>query len=108
MQESTIGLILTPEQYMVKSFREFLFIRYAYLKAALPKGFSYRDFSRRAGFGSPNYLKLVMDGDRNLAPESFYKFMSGLYVSEMDEAFVRALYLADIVDRIELKGMEAA
>ncbi|MEM9191492.1 MAG: TIGR02147 family protein [Myxococcota bacterium] len=35
---------------------------------------SYRAFSRRAGLRSPNYLKLVMDGDRNLSSEMAERF----------------------------------
>jgi uncharacterized protein (TIGR02147 family) len=35
---------------------------------------SLRGFSRRAGLRSPNYLKLVMDGDRNLTPELALRF----------------------------------
>jgi uncharacterized protein (TIGR02147 family) len=31
------------------------------------RGASYRSFARRAGLRSPNYLKLVIDGDRNLS-----------------------------------------
>lgn len=31
---------------------------------------SYRYLARRAGFSSPNFIKLVMDGQRNLGPES--------------------------------------
>jgi len=30
------------------------------------RSFSYRAFSRRAGLGAPNYLKLVIEGERNL------------------------------------------
>jgi uncharacterized protein (TIGR02147 family) len=52
----------------------------AHLKATRP-GFSFRSFARRAGFASPNYLKLVMDGLRNLAPESAEKFGIGLGLS---------------------------
>lgn len=32
--------------------------------------FSYRYLARRAGFSSPNFIKLVMDGDRNLGGDS--------------------------------------
>lgn len=35
---------------------------------------SYRAFSRRAGLKSPNYLKLVIDGDRNLTPSMAERF----------------------------------
>jgi uncharacterized protein (TIGR02147 family) len=46
------------------------------------RGFSYRSFSRRAGLKSPNYLKMVIDGARNLTPP-------------MAERFARACGLAD-------------
>ncbi|MET0389998.1 MAG: TIGR02147 family protein [Polyangiales bacterium] len=38
------------------------------------RGFSYRNFSRRAGLKSPNYLKLVIDGERNLSPDMAERF----------------------------------
>ncbi len=38
------------------------------------RGFSYRAFSRRAGLRSPNYLKLVIDAERNLTPEMATRF----------------------------------
>ena len=38
------------------------------------RGFSYRSFSRRAGLRSPNYLKLVMDGQRNLSAPMAERF----------------------------------
>jgi len=38
------------------------------------RGFSFRVFSRRAGLGSPNYLKRVMEGDRNLTYEMAPRF----------------------------------
>jgi len=46
-------------------YREFLRAYYALRKTRKP-GISLRAFSRRAGLKSPNYLKLVIDGDRNL------------------------------------------
>ena len=54
-------------------YRAFLRDFYAEKKAS-GRGFSFRAFSRRAGLGSPNYLKLVMDGDRNLTPEMAERF----------------------------------
>jgi uncharacterized protein (TIGR02147 family) len=38
------------------------------------RGFSYRSFSRRAGLTSPNYLKMVIDGTRNLSPAMAERF----------------------------------
>lgn len=53
-------------------YREFLRAHYADRKHA--RGLSFRAFSRRAGLRSPNYLKLVMDGQRNLSPEMAVRF----------------------------------
>jgi len=36
--------------------------------------FSYRFFSKQCGYSSPNFLKLVIDGKRNLSIESIHKF----------------------------------
>jgi uncharacterized protein (TIGR02147 family) len=44
--------------------------------------FSYRTFSRRVGLGSPNYLKLVIDGDRNLSPAMATRFARAFGLSE--------------------------
>lgn len=38
------------------------------------RGFSYRAFSAAAGLRSPNHLKRVIDGDRNLPPEMALRF----------------------------------
>lgn len=40
--------------------------------------FSYRAFARRAGLRSPNYLKLVIDGQRNLSPKMAEQFGKAL------------------------------
>jgi uncharacterized protein (TIGR02147 family) len=57
-------------------YREFLRDFYRHKKAA-EYGFSYRAFSRRAGLRSTNYLKLVMDGERNLTAEMASQFARG-------------------------------
>lgn len=53
-------------------YRDFLRGYYEHKKAG--RGFSYRAFSRRAGLKSPNYLKLVIDGERNLTPAMAERF----------------------------------
>jgi uncharacterized protein (TIGR02147 family) len=42
------------------------------------RGFSHRAFSRRAGLGSPNHLKRVMDGTRNLTLDMAERFAGAL------------------------------
>jgi uncharacterized protein (TIGR02147 family) len=50
------------------------FLRDYYLEKKDSRGLSYRAFSRRAGLRSPNYLKLVIDGERNLSDEMAARF----------------------------------
>ena len=45
-----------------------------YYLAGKGRGFSYRNFSRAAGLRSPNYLKLIIEGQRNLTPEMAERF----------------------------------
>ena len=54
-------------------------------------GFSFRTFSKKAGFGSSNFYKLVMDGDRNLTEGSLEKFMHGLKLNKQEQEFFRNL-----------------
>jgi uncharacterized protein (TIGR02147 family) len=54
-------------------YRAFLRAYYTAEKARRP-AFSHRFFSRLAGLRSPNFLKLVMDGERNLGPDTVPKF----------------------------------
>jgi uncharacterized protein (TIGR02147 family) len=58
-------------------YRAYLRAVYAAEKQRRP-AFSHRYFSRLAGLRSPNFLKLVMDGERNLGPDTVPKFVSAL------------------------------
>jgi uncharacterized protein (TIGR02147 family) len=49
-----------------------------YYAARKPRGFSYRAFSRDAGLGAPNYLKLVIAGRRNLTDAMAERFASAV------------------------------
>ena len=73
------------------NYREYLKDLIAYLKETDPL-FSYRKFSKKAGFSSPNFLKLVADNQRNLSSKSIQKFAVGLnlngYETEVFEILV--------------------
>jgi uncharacterized protein (TIGR02147 family) len=63
------------------------FLRHLFEKRKADHSFySYRLFSQKAGFKSPNFLKLVVDGKRNLTKESVYRVAKafGLNKSESD------------------------
>lgn len=53
-----------------------------YLAKKQVRGFSYRSFSRRAGLSSPNYLKLVIEGQRNLSAEMAGRFAEACGLEE--------------------------
>lgn len=57
--------------FKYRDYREFLAAYYAHKK---PGGLSYRAFARAAGLGAPNYLKLVIEGKRNLSPNTAQRF----------------------------------
>lgn len=61
-----------PDVFNFLDHREYLRSYYNYTKRQ--RGFSYRAFSRRAKLNSPNYLKLVIDGERNLTKAMARRF----------------------------------
>src|SRR5690606_11164244 len=72
------------------SYREYLKDYYRIAKQTIP-AFSYRYFSRRAGFSSPNFLKLVIDGKRNLGSDSVKRFAKALELNTEEKGFFRSL-----------------
>ncbi|MBH25154.1 MAG: hypothetical protein CMH57_12015 [Myxococcales bacterium] len=66
--------------------------------------FSYRYFSRRAGYSSPNFLKLVMDGQRNLSNDSIDRFAKALKLTGSEHRFFRALVHFDQADTAAKKN----
>lgn len=59
--------------YGYLDYRAFLKDYYAAKKAG-SRAFSYRSFSKRAGVASPNYLKLVIEGKRDLSEKMAERF----------------------------------
>ncbi len=66
-----------PNIYSYMDYRSFLRDFYEAKKNG-PRGYSFRSFSKTAGFSSPNLLKLVMEGGRNVSREAAEKFCKGL------------------------------
>jgi uncharacterized protein (TIGR02147 family) len=72
------------------NYRAYLGDLYKLYKETKPH-FSYRYFSQKAGFRSPNFLKLVIEGKRNLSPESIEKFSNALKLAKKEAEFFRVL-----------------
>lgn len=63
--------------------------------------FSFRNFARAAGVASSGYLKMVMDGERGLTPETARRFASALKLDRAERAF-----FVDLVAFTQAKGHE--
>ncbi len=60
-------------------------------RCAESPGFSIRNFSRMAGFGGQSYLKMIMNGQRNLSPNSLAKFLRVLKLNRKESKYFEAL-----------------
>jgi len=83
--------IREPEILLYTNYRVYLRDYYQYRKE-ISTVFSHRFFAAKAGLGSPNYLKLVMDGTRNLSAKSLARFVKGLGLTA-----TRAAYFENLV-----------
>ncbi|MEY2930167.1 MAG: hypothetical protein RL033_916 [Pseudomonadota bacterium] len=74
--------------FRYRDYREFLAAFYAQGKAS---GLSYRGFARNAGLGAPNYLKLVIEGKRNLSEEMAGRFARACRLNEESTEYFKLL-----------------
>jgi uncharacterized protein (TIGR02147 family) len=65
--------------------------------------FSHRYFARRAGFHSPNFLKNVMEGRKNLSKESVLRFARGLGLSARETEYFENMVFFDQSETTERK-----
>lgn len=73
-------------------YREYLKDFYELKKSGV-RGYSFRAFSKASGFSSPNFLKLVIDGERNISPDACQKFIKGLALSGPSAEYFQTLVL---------------
>jgi len=75
-----------PLIFEYEDYRLFLRDMYVHLKSSA-RHFSFRYFSKRAGFASPNFLKLVIEGKRNISDESIPRFIGALKLTRAEGEF---------------------
>jgi uncharacterized protein (TIGR02147 family) len=68
-----VGTRATVDVFGHRDYRAFL-RAYVARRKAQKDGFSVAEFAKRVGLRSPNYLKLVTDGERNLSPDVAHRF----------------------------------
>jgi uncharacterized protein (TIGR02147 family) len=78
-----------PNIYDYLNYRVFLRELYDFKK--LTGNYSYRTFSRLAGFRSSNFIKLIMDGERNLSTVGIHKFAKGFKLNKSSTQFFECL-----------------
>jgi uncharacterized protein (TIGR02147 family) len=76
-------------QYL--DYRRYLKDYYQAKKAQKGSVFSYRSFSRAAGFSAPNFLQLVSEGKRNLSLDGIKRFAKGLRLKREEARFFEHL-----------------
>jgi len=72
-------------------YRRFLNDYYRVQKEKKGSLFSFRSFARLAGQSSPNFLKLVMDGKRNLGPDGIKGFAKALKLTKEEAVYFENL-----------------
>ncbi len=76
--------------YGYTDYRAFLRDAYTEAKQRLP-AFSYRYVAQKAGFRSPNFLKLVIEGQRNLTSDSVSRFAKVFALKRKERRFFEIL-----------------
>jgi uncharacterized protein (TIGR02147 family) len=91
-----------PDVFAYSSYRDFL--RAFYGQKKRERAFSYRAFSQRAKLRSPNYLKLVIDGDRNLSAAMAERFAGACNLTGEALAYFLELVALEQADTLEDKN----
>ena len=81
-----------PNLFDYFDYREYLQDYYLFHKRR-NSAYSYRLFARKAKLGSPNYLKLVVDGKRRITDRTLFQFARGLGLGRDEEKYFRELVM---------------
>ena len=79
-----------PSIFTYLNYRTFLHDMFLYKKGTT-SSFSYRYFSKLAGFSSPNFLQLVVNGTRNLTITSIAQVAKGFKLKKPEREFFELL-----------------
>src|SRR5262245_50256954 len=85
-----MGTLVRPNIYEYLDFRSFLRDMFVFRKQE-NSAFSFRMFSRTAHLKSSNFLKLVMEGKRNLSSQTIQGFAQALKLSKEETDFFENL-----------------
>lgn len=86
-----------PSVFDYLDYRSFLGDLFQYRKGK-DRHFSYRYFAGKAGFSAPNFLQLVITGQRNLTPSSIAKVARGFVLKKKERDFFETLVFMNQAD----------
>ncbi|MBI3016656.1 MAG: TIGR02147 family protein [Deltaproteobacteria bacterium] len=89
--------------YQYKNYRDFLKDFYVGKKKFNPR-YSYAVFSQKSGLASPNYLKRVMDGTRNITHNNLRNFIVGLSLAKKEATYFENLVQFNQTEQKEVKA----
>lgn len=92
-----------PDLFTYLSYRDYMRDYYQEAKAHT-RHMSFRYLSQRAGFKSPNFYKLVMEGERNLSEDGAQRVARALDLDAEERAFFLELVAFDQGDRAEQRN----
>lgn len=91
-----------PMIYEYSNYRTYLKDLCAWQKAT-SRSFSFRNFSRQAGFRAPNFFQLIIDGKRNITAESMEKIAKAFKLNKEEGFFFRNLVFLNQAATLEEK-----
>ncbi|MDA8141568.1 MAG: TIGR02147 family protein [Desulfobacteraceae bacterium] len=92
-----------PKIFDYHDYRRFLKDSFDYAKNNNGK-FSFRYFAQRAGFNSGSFLKLVIDGKRNLTNESISKISKGFKLNKQEHDYFENLVFMNQASTHEIRN----
>lgn len=84
----------TPNIFGFTDYRKYLRDYYSFMKETT-SWFSHRYFMQKAGIRSPNYLKNIMEGKKNLTKESVLKFAKALNLKRKEIEYFKNMVFFD-------------
>ncbi len=90
-----LELNLSAVKYSIFEFSDYRgFLRHVYEEGKKgQKGFTHRSMAAALGFSSPNFVKLVMDGERNLSHSATEKIITAFGFKKKEAAYFKSLVL---------------
>ncbi len=95
---------INKEIFNFSDFRLFLKEFYSRKKTSSDR-FTFSLFAEMTGFSSPSFLKLVMQGKKNLTPQSIQKIITGLHLKKKQADYFTELVFFNQATSLEEKGM---